>query len=249
MILDERARRAIVSVVECETDVYEDEFLQRRRGCPRPSIRDARNLAAAVARYLGATDVEIGELLHAHPYQSMTWARAGLARWGEEVVAANARIVVGVAEDLWAEEQEEAGMQHVCHPLVGQRVRVVRRFTECVINLVGRTGVMRHDDEFGHDYLAFDDGGSADPLEVEVLPISLDPTPVKHVNRTGAVLCPHHAHQAAMRTTPQGPCHPVPEWEGGHGQIVRCDVVANPERVAGYIDYQAQASRQGREAR
>ena len=176
MLVDERAWRTILTVVECETDVSEDEFLQRRRGRPQPPIRDARNLVAAVARRLGATDVEIGELLHAHPYQSMTWARAGLARWGEEVVAANARIVVGVAEDLWAEEQETA-VVHICHPMVGQRVRVARQFIEVGVNIVGRTGVMRHDDEFGHDYLLFDDGGSADPLEVEVLPISLDPNP------------------------------------------------------------------------
>lgn len=50
------------------------------------------------------------------------------------------------------------------------------------------------------------------------------------------VLCSEHARQAAReQTMPTGPCHPWPDWRGGGGETVECDMVAHPERVADYL--------------
>lgn len=66
-------------------------------------------------------------------------------------------------------DRAENDMEHGCHPLLGQHVEVVDvkdwRFLGCV----GRTGVIHHDETFGHDYLSFDDGGSADPFSEVVV--------------------------------------------------------------------------------
>lgn len=55
-----------------------------------------------------------------------------------------------------------------CHPLLNKPVVVMDVKERRDLPHVGRSGVIKHDATFGHDYLSFDDGGSIEPEKVIV---------------------------------------------------------------------------------
>lgn len=61
-------------------------------------------------------------------------------------------------------EQDDPAWRH----LLGHRVKVVDVKERNFMGSIGRTGLVMLDADFGHIYLSFDDGGSANAAEVIV---------------------------------------------------------------------------------
>jgi hypothetical protein len=57
---------------------------------------------------------------------------------------------------------------HECHPLLHRHVEIVDVKVREDMSLIGRTGMILHDEMFDADYVSFDDGGSVDPRIVIV---------------------------------------------------------------------------------
>lgn len=57
---------------------------------------------------------------------------------------------------------------HTCHDMLHRHVEIVDVKHRSDMGLIGRTGTIKHDPAFDHDYLTFDDGGSINPALVIV---------------------------------------------------------------------------------